>query len=112
MAEIQDATQGQDPDMEPEVFDAEQVEVSPVRRGGTQASYDAARRERKLRAADTVAANAKSAQRAKTRAQAKATSFDDGGLAKAAAPIEKRINQRAQARLKAEPARNPAEVVK
>jgi hypothetical protein len=59
-----------------------------------QAAHDAARRERKLRAADTIKANAKAAQAAKRKAQAKAPTVEGrAAFEKRAAEITERINK-------------------
>lgn len=75
--------------------DVEYVEVQPeVRNYRGQAVYDAARRERKARAAVTVEANAKAAAKAKRKALAKAPS--QPGVAdfnKRAKAIEAEINK-------------------
>lgn len=77
--------------------------VEPARNFRGQAAHDAARRERKARAAVTVKANAEAAEKAKRKAQAKqpavkgAKSFADKAKA-----IEKKIADAHEAKLKAE----------
>jgi hypothetical protein len=108
---MSDATQGQDPDMEPEIFETDGTRPGRV----TQAQWDAQRKASKARAAVTVKANAKKAEAAKKRALAKGPTFDTGDLATKAAEIEKRTNKRAADKLEAQGKdglRTPAEVKK
>ncbi|QKN87770.1 hypothetical protein NEBULOUS_9 [Microbacterium phage Nebulous] len=92
-------TESQTPDVQPdEVAEAEVVVPSVVlshRRQVGQAEYDAARRERKARAAVTVKDNAKKAASAKKKALAKAPATGQEDFVKRALEIEK---QQAEAR--------------
>ncbi|URC17864.1 hypothetical protein SEA_ENDOR_8 [Microbacterium phage Endor] len=76
------------------------VEIQTPSRRPTQAEYDANRRAVKARAAKTIEANAKAAKKAKAKAIA-ARNVDLGQreALKGAAAIEKRINERAAAKL-------------
>jgi hypothetical protein len=90
--------------------DEQVTEVEPVEVTGnegrhsrvTQAQWDAQRKASKKRAAVTIKANAKKAEAAKRKAQAKDTPFDDGDLKAKAKAVEERTNKRARDRLKAE----------
>lgn len=64
----------------------------------TQAEWDAERRARKARAAVTVAANAKEAEKAKKKALAKGVAFNDGGLKAKADKVAARSQARADAK--------------
>lgn len=70
-----------------EPVEVEVTEAPRLTARNSQAAYDATRRERKARAADTIEANSKAAQAAKKKAQAKAPTV------KGAAAFEKRAKE-------------------
>ncbi|QXO14478.1 hypothetical protein SEA_JENOS_9 [Microbacterium phage Jenos] len=80
----------------------EVVEVEPVHNiRNSQAVYDAARKERKAKAAVVVEANAKLAKQKRDKALGKRNvSLGQREALSGAAAIEKRINERAAAKLK------------
>jgi len=71
MTDTQEQPTGAEP-AEVEVTEEQSVEAPRLTARNSQAQYDATRRERKARAADTIKANDKAAQAAKKKAQAKA----------------------------------------
>lgn len=98
MTDAQDTPQGDVP--EAEAFEIEEAITAPTARN-SQAAYDAARKERKAVAAETVKANEKAAKARKTKALAKGVKLASADLAQDAAKYEQRANDRAKARAEA-----------
>jgi hypothetical protein len=94
MSDAQDTT--------PEVVEVE-IDETPERTSrNSQAVYDAIRKESKERAAVTVAENAKKAKKAKDKAlAAKRVNLGHNEALSGAAAIEKRITDRANAKIEA-----------
>ena len=80
-----------------QVDEVDEFEAEAPRDFRGQASYDANRRERKARAADTMKANAEAAQKAKRKAQANAPTVKGAAaFAKKAKQIEASIQKPAK----------------